>query len=117
MSLSRVPLNSGINGTDRGNQGFTLLEVLIAVVILGLSYVAVLQSFSFSMRNIARIEDELVVDFLKAGRFLVRARYEGRGHGDEKRSSDQDYIVGQKYRLVQITSDDGKLITLRLERL
>ena len=33
-------------------EGFTILEVMVAVVILGLSYVSILQSFSLSMSNI-----------------------------------------------------------------
>ena len=42
--------------TEKNKNGFTLIEVLAAVIILGLAYVAVLQSFSLSMKNIARIE-------------------------------------------------------------
>ncbi|MFO7760093.1 MAG: prepilin-type N-terminal cleavage/methylation domain-containing protein [Desulfobia sp.] len=106
MSLSRDVHN---------NKGFTLLEVLIAVIILGLAYVAVLQSFSFSMCNIARIEDEFGADFSESCRFLAEARYEGGAAGDEKRSG-QDYITGHKYRLIKVTSEDGELITLRLDR-
>jgi type II secretion system protein I len=34
----------------RGQQGFTLLEVLLAVMILGLSIVAILQQFSVALR-------------------------------------------------------------------
>jgi prepilin-type N-terminal cleavage/methylation domain-containing protein len=37
-------------------QGFTLVEIVIAVIIMGLAYVVILQSFSLSTRNIAKVE-------------------------------------------------------------
>ena len=47
----------------RAPKGFTLLEVVVAVVILGLAYVAILQNFSFSSRNIARLQDSRTATF------------------------------------------------------
>lgn len=117
MNLFRAALNKGHIKPDRQDQGFTILEVLIAVVILGLSYVAVLQSFSFSMRNISRIEEELTTDFPESASFLSDARFDGGTGVNGETTPGQDYIIGQKYRLVQISSEDGELVTLRLDRL
>jgi general secretion pathway protein I len=38
-------------GTDRGEKGFTLLEVIIAVAILGISLVLIMQLFSAGLRS------------------------------------------------------------------
>ncbi len=38
------------------SQGFTLIEIVVAMIILGLAYVAVLQNFSVSMKNITKID-------------------------------------------------------------
>ena len=43
-------------GKGTQERGFTLIEVLAAVMILGMAYVAILQSFSVSMKNIRRID-------------------------------------------------------------
>ncbi|MCK5438116.1 MAG: type II secretion system protein, partial [Desulfobulbaceae bacterium] len=37
---------------SKRQKGFTLIEVFVAVIILGLAYVAILQSFSVSLTNI-----------------------------------------------------------------
>ncbi len=116
MNLYLAARNRQSSGISRGEQGFTLLEVLIAVVILGLSYVAVLQSFSLSMRNIVRIEEELTADFGESYRFLLDARFGESGTYTEKEPG-QDYLVGRQYRLVQISSENGELVTLRLDRM
>jgi general secretion pathway protein I len=39
------------------HQGFTLLEVLLALVIVGIAISVVLQLFSFNLRNVANSED------------------------------------------------------------
>ena len=36
--------------------GFTLLEVLLAVTILGMAYLAIMQNFSMSLQNIERLD-------------------------------------------------------------
>jgi len=43
--------------------GFTLLEILVAVAILGLAYVVVLQNFSQSFHNLERVEQGWTRDF------------------------------------------------------
>jgi type II secretion system protein I len=48
------PLTAG--GTGHRPAGFTLLEILVAVAILGLAYLVVMQNFSHSLRNIERVE-------------------------------------------------------------
>lgn len=94
--------------------GFTLLEVMIAVVILGLSYVAILQNFSLSARNIVRIEKSRsnnVENFLDFEKQLSEI--------DDKSNIDEGEIFykGEKYKLVVVESERGDLKTLKLQRI
>ena len=58
MSVSKLRPSAGHPGA-RGSAGFTLLEALIAIVILALSLSALLQLYSTGLRGIATIDDNL----------------------------------------------------------
>ncbi len=98
--------------------GFTLLEVLVAVVILGLAYVTALQSFSLSMRNISRVEEkrgeiaDALLDFEERGRF-VGADIE---EGEDEDEDGALFLEGHKYNLLVIIDREADLTTLTLER-
>ncbi|MCD6388224.1 MAG: type II secretion system protein [Desulfobulbaceae bacterium] len=97
--------------------GFTLLEVLVAVMILGLSYVAVLQSFSLSMQKIQHLETKRteILDNLLG--FEEEARFTGDFDDDEEEETDFSlFLEGHKYRVVIITDDDTDLMSLKLEK-
>jgi len=91
-------------------QGFTLLEVLVAVVILGLAYVAVLQNYSVSLSNVSRIEKS------RRGVLSASLAMEAEMLAKEQ-SSGEPFLEGSKYRLMLITSPDGYLTSLKLERM
>jgi prepilin-type N-terminal cleavage/methylation domain-containing protein len=100
---------------QRKNLGFTLIEVLAAVVILGLAYVAVLQNFSMSMRNIMRIEqanNTTLQDMLAFEKVVWP--------DDEETELDTSglplFLEGRIFQLVVVTSDDGQMTTLKLEK-
>jgi prepilin-type N-terminal cleavage/methylation domain-containing protein len=106
---------AGRMAAQRKNHGFTLIEVLAAVVILGLAYVAVLQNFSMSMRNIVRIE--------QANNATLRdmlAFEEVVWPSDEETELDTSglplFMEGRIFQLVVVTSDDGQMTTLKLEK-
>lgn len=99
----------------QAERGFTILEVLVAVVILGLSYVTVLQCFSLSLKNIAKIEEQRMSLF-KDVSSLMPAAFSSDNDLDEEMEG-EEYIAGQKYRLVLISSESGNLETLRLEKI
>ena len=51
-----VPAAGAARPRRPGEAGFTLLEVVIAVVLVGIAFGAILQAFSQSLRNIRRID-------------------------------------------------------------
>ena len=89
-------------------QGFTLLEVLVAVLILSLAYVAVLQNFSQSSANIFRLEKGRGADLRDA--LALEQQLRGTDLGGEV------LVQGQKFVLRKIGSKDGQLETVRLEK-
>lgn len=89
-------------------QGFTLLEVLVAVLILSLAYVAVLQNFSQSNTNIFRLEKSRTTDLQEAQALEQQLR--GADFAGEV------MVQGQKFVLKKIGSKDGELETVRLEK-
>ena len=103
-----------MNQTNR-NRGFTLLEVLVAVVILGLAYVAVLQNFSISLRNIARVERAVTTDLEEALLFEQELAILDRDEETEAARGEM-YLQGAQLALVEITSRDHSFKTLRIIR-
>ena len=52
----------------RGGSGFTLLEVLVSLAVLGIALTVVLQIFSANLRNIASAEDYVFASAKAAAR-------------------------------------------------
>jgi prepilin-type N-terminal cleavage/methylation domain-containing protein len=96
--------------------GFTLLEVLVAVLILGLAYVAVLQNFSISLKNIDKISKTRQAVFEELLIFSEDNKFTG---GNQLESDEEEegtlFIEGEKYRLVVVKSNSGELATLKLQ--
>ncbi|MCJ7602967.1 MAG: prepilin-type N-terminal cleavage/methylation domain-containing protein [Desulfobulbaceae bacterium] len=96
--------------------GFTLLEVLVAVLILGLAYVAVLQNFSISLKNIDKISKTRQAVFEELLTFSEDTKFTG---GNQLESDEEEegtlFIEGEKYRLVVVKSNSGELATLKLQ--
>ncbi|MCB2181680.1 MAG: prepilin-type N-terminal cleavage/methylation domain-containing protein [Desulfobulbaceae bacterium] len=97
-----------------GERGFTLLEVLAAVVILSLAYVAVLQSFSVSLRNIAKVEKSRTTQFEELEPFIRKSKFTGEVDQEEALEG-IPFIEGSKYRLVEVVSENEELATLVME--
>lgn len=102
----------------RTTRGFTLLEVLVAVMILGLSYVAVLQSFSMSMKKIVHLEAKRDDVFASLLDFEEKGRFTGEFTDDEMDNEETGslFLEGSKYNLVILTDEGDDLMTLALER-
>lgn len=98
------------------NSGFTLIEVLAAVVILGLSYVAILQNFSVSIKNISRI-DKARTEALNTSLAFEELLWPSE---EDEEAANEDYPVfleGRIFQLVIVTSEDGGMSTLKLEKI
>jgi prepilin-type N-terminal cleavage/methylation domain-containing protein len=97
-----------------GQGGFTLIEVVMAVVILGLAYVAVLQNFSFSLENILRIEDSKRHTLAASLEFDELLRVSGKE--EASMVAYPTYLEGNTYRLVLVGGDDNEFVSLKLVR-
>ncbi|MEW6219837.1 MAG: type II secretion system protein [Thermodesulfobacteriota bacterium] len=96
--------------------GFTLLEVLVAVVILGLAYVAILQSFSLALRNIDRLRERRAFYLTELLAFEEELAAREQEETLEDLPAGEILTEGQIYNLVLITSEDGTFVTARLEK-
>lgn len=97
-------------------KGFTLIEVFAAVIILGLAYVAILQSFSVSLTNIDRLDRSaslLLNDVLEFERLLLPGEDEEEGEGE----IGEVFLEGDKYKLILIANEKRDLMSLKLEKL
>ncbi len=114
-------LNGNMNfcpgvGKKMNNRGFTLIEVLAAVVILGLAYVAALQSFSLSLKNIHRLEVKRnqIVDSLLA--FEEISRFISNSNDEDEKIEGTIFLEGHRYNLLVVTDEASDLTTLIMER-
>lgn len=89
--------------------GFTLLEILVAVTILGMAYLVILQNFSMSLRNIERIEVTGGRNF--ASELEMEKHFMAHDVGEEV--DGEVFVKGGKYQVVMLASEsDRRLVTL-----
>lgn len=98
----------------QGSRGFTLLEVLLAVTILGMAYLAIMQNFSVSLQGIDRLD--------RRGGQLFSAQLEMEQHflarNIDEEATGEVFAEGSKYLLILVTDgDSGRLATLSLKKL
>ncbi len=124
QETNNILVNFSLKGVKRKpfrktEKGFTLIEVLVAVIILGFAYVAILENFSVSMRYIVRIEKSRNHYFES----MLAFEQQLDPQEDEEESEvlvedDEPFLKGRyKYRLMPVRSIDGDFETLKLEEL
>ncbi|MCK5323863.1 MAG: type II secretion system protein [Desulfobulbaceae bacterium] len=99
----------------KSQKGFTLIEVFVAVIILGMAYVAVLQNFSVSLTNIDRLDrsaSRLLDDVMEFERLLRPDEDE-----EEEGETGEVFLEGGKYRLILIANGKRDLMSLKLEKI
>ncbi len=102
--------------TSRSESGFSLLEILVAVTIMGLAYVAILQSFSLSARNIHFMDEsrsQLLRNTLAFEKQLISMGLDGEGDLAE---SGEVLVDGGRYELVLVTDQNNDFMTIMLNR-
>ena len=97
--------------TTRDKQGFTLIEVLAAMLLLSMAYVAILESFSSSMGRISKL-DRHYQNLLKAEQSILATPLLFPGLAEEMVEGDL-FLEGRRYRL--ILQKSGRIETLTLE--
>ncbi len=107
-------MKSGAGRIIKGAAAFTLLEVLLAVTILGMAYLAIMQNFSMSMRNIDRVARN--AERTAAGRDELERHFMV---GNIREDVDGEvFVEGNKYVVVRVADEEsGKLVTLCLKEL
>lgn len=104
----------------KNRAGFTLLEVLIAVVVLGLAYVAVLESFSTSLRNISRLRVTRTQTFssmIQLEELIRETDIDDDIKVGKKKSykrPDNVWVEGNGFVLEKLVSEDTMFTTLKL---
>ena len=91
-----------------------MLEVLLAVTILGMAYLAIMQNFSVSLQNIDRLDRRggqlFAAQLAMEKHFLTR--------DIEEEVTGEIFAEGSKYLLMLVTDDEsGRLATLSLKKL
>lgn len=110
--LSRV-----VGGPQGREQGFTLIEIIVAVIIMGLAYVVILQSFSLSARNIAKVEG-VRNDLLQYSLEFEQQALDKRLSTQEGVEVNEDiFMAGSRYQLLLVSDESEMFMTLRLEKL
>lgn len=112
-----MPDNENPKAMLRQTKGFTLLEVLVAVTILGLAYVTVLQNFSVSLTSIARLGDRRARMLESALAFEKRLYADDEEEGGDETSDAPVFLEGRAYKLVIVTDEGNNFMSLKLTKL
>ena len=99
-------------GNDR-QAGFTIIEVVVAVVILALAYTSILQNFSLSLRNIDRVDT--VQSELFNQQLLFESKLQEMAFSEEEEAPGETFLEGNRYRVVLVTDESGNFVTLLTE--
>jgi len=93
--------------------GFTLIEVVVAVIILALAYASILQNFSLSLRNIDRVDSKQTELFSRQLEFeTLLAKI---GAGEEEDQQGEVFLEGNRSQVVMLTDESGQFVTLLVE--
>lgn len=92
-----------------------MLEILVAVTIMGLAYVAILQNFSMSARNIVKMEENRTTLLASSLAFEQVVLGLGSSEGQDGGSGDA-LAEGGRYRLVEVSDETGEFTTLQLQK-
>ena len=102
-------------GKKQSQGGFTLMEILVAVVILAMAYLVILQNFSFSFRNLEKLEANWQRDF--AAVLAREPDFRAIPVKSEDKPPDGEVLVaGAKFQVVLVNGGAPGQATLLLEK-
>jgi len=96
--------------------GFSLLEILVAVTIMGLAYVAILQSFSLSARNIGFMDTSRAELLANSLAFEKQLAVMGQNIEGDMADSGELLVEGARYKLVLVTDENNDFMTVMLAK-
>lgn len=102
-------------GKKKRQKGFSLLEILVAVTIMGLAYVAILQNFSMSTRSIVKMDEGrtvLLASAMAFERMLLSLDQAEEGAGD----AGEVLAEGGRYQVTQVIDENDDFMTLKLKK-
>lgn len=94
-------------------RGFTIIEVVVAVIILALAYGTILQNFSLSLRNIQRVDKKRISLFDQQLQFETQLQQTS--FSDEGDLDGEVFLQGSRYRLLVVRNETGELVSLVAE--
>jgi len=93
--------------------GFTIIEVVVAVIILALAYASILQNFSLSLRNIDRVDSKQTEIFSRQLEFEALLRKIATGEEEDQQG--EVFLEGERSQVVMLTDESGQFVTLLIE--
>jgi prepilin-type N-terminal cleavage/methylation domain-containing protein len=93
--------------------GFTIIEVVVAVIILALAYGTILQNFSLSLRNIDRVDKKQTSIFDQQLQFETQLQQ--MAFSNESGEDGEVFLEGSRYRLLVMRNETGELVSLVAE--
>jgi prepilin-type N-terminal cleavage/methylation domain-containing protein len=99
--------------SKESSAGFTLLEILVAVAILGMAYLVILQNFSLSLQNIERLQRngmQLLAVQLEMDRHFIIENIDDEPTGEV-------FVEDGSYKVLLVASEeDERLVTLVIKK-
>lgn len=96
--------------------GFSLIEILVAVTIMGLAYVAILQSFSLSARNIGFMDKSRTQLLTNSLAFEAQLISMGQDNEGDLAHTGDVLASGSRYDIVLVRDENNDFMTLMLKK-
>ncbi len=103
--------------TPEKEKGFTLIEIMIAVVIMGMAYIVILQNFSLSSRNISKVESHRNHLLRNTLEFEQRSFASRLANEETSEMTESIFMEGSSYQLILVSDESESFMSLRLKKL
>ena len=118
QSSDGIPFSSQpLLGVVSNQRGFTIIEVVVAVIILALAYATILQNFSLSLQNIGRVDRKRTAIFEQQLQFEEQLQQAEAAVVEEGEQPEGEvFLEGARYQVVVLRNETGELVSLLTER-